>query len=405
MVSSAAQVRLPCPDGSIEDYRLGPPRDWQRPGAPFQTRIGFAAAHVVADPLADNTPGRPAALDWDATLAFRRHLWSYGLGVADAMDTAQRGMGLTWDATAELIRRSAAEADATGGLLACGVGTDQLAQANEKSGATRGGATRIGATGAGAATLDAVVHAYEEQLALVEGVGARPILMASRQLAAAAGDADDYAKVYGRLLGQCTRPAILHWLGPMFDPALEGYWGSQDIEAATEAFLDIVRTHAASVDGVKVSLLDADHEVRLRDALPEGVHLYTGDDFHYPELIKSGSDALLGIFDAIAPAAAAAFAALDAGDEQGYDEAFAATVPLSRHLFATPTYYYKTGICFLAWLCGHQEAFAMVGGLQSARSVAHLVKAFRLADQAGLLPDPDLAASRMRQFLALAGVK
>jgi Protein of unknown function (DUF993) len=386
---SARSIDLPRPDGSVESYRLGPPRDWPRPGAPFRTRIGYAAAHVVADPLADNTPGTPAVLDWDATLAYRRHIWSYGLGVADAMDTAQRGMGLTWDATAKLIRRSAAEAAAAGGLLACGVGTDQLAPVDGKPDAT---------------TLDDVVRAYEEQLALVEEVGAGPILMASRHLAAAARDADDYARVYGRLLGQCGRPAILHWLGPMFDPALEGYWGSRDTETATDAFLDIVRTHAHVVDGVKVSLLDADHEVRLRDALPDGVHLYTGDDFHYPQLIKSGSDALLGIFDPIAPAAAGAFAALDAGDEAAYDEAFAATVPLSRHLFAAPTYYYKTGICFLAWLCGHQEAFVMVGGLQSARSVPHLVQAFRLADRAGLFPDPDLAVSRMRQFLAVAGM-
>jgi Protein of unknown function (DUF993) len=386
---NTAAVDLPRADGSVESYRLGPPRDWPRPGAPFRTRIGYAAAHVVADPLADNTPGQPAVLDWDATLAFRRHLWSYGLGVADAMDTAQRGMGLTWDATAELIRRSAAEAAATGGLLACGVGTDQLTPTDGKPGAV---------------TLDAVVRAYEEQLALVEEVGARPILMASRQLAAAARDADDYAKVYGRLLAQCARPAILHWLGPMFDPALAGYWGSGDVDTATDAFIDIVRMHAAAVDGVKVSLLDADHEVRLRSALPEGVHLYTGDDFHYPELIKSGSDALLGIFDAIAPAAAGAFAALDVGDERAYDDAFAATVPLSRHLFAAPTFYYKTGICFLAWLCGHQEAFVMVGGLQSARSISHLAQAFRLADRAGLFPDPDLAARRMRQYLAVAGL-
>ncbi len=383
------RVALPRPDGSVESYLMGAPRAWPRPGTPFRSRIGYAAAHVVADPLADNTPGRPAVVDWDATLAFRRHLWSYGLGVADAMDTAQRGMGLTWDATAELIQRSAAEAAATGGLLACGVGTDQLVSTDHPT---------------GAASLDAVVRAYEEQLALVEDAGARPILMASRQLAAAARDTDDYAKVYGRLLGQCTRPAILHWLGPMFDPALEGYWGSRDVETATGSFLDIVRTHATAVDGVKVSLLDADHEVRLRSALPEGVRLYTGDDFHYPELIRSGSDALLGIFDAIAPAAAGAFAALDAGDDQAYGEAFAATVPLSRHLFSAPTYYYKTGICFLAWLCGHQSAFVMVGGLQSARSVPHLVQVFRLADRAGLFPDPDLAAGRMRQFLAVAGV-
>jgi hypothetical protein len=380
-------IHLPASDGSLQPYQLQEPRAWPRPSGRPARRIAYAAAHVVADPYADNTPGAPAVLDWDATLAYRRHLWSYGLGVADAMDTAQRGMGLTWDATAELIRRSATEAAACGGLLACGVGTDHLPSSS-----------------IGHASLDEVTRAYEEQLAVVEDAGARPILMASRHLAAAAADAEDYAKVYGHLLGQVSQPAILHWLGPMFDPALEGYWGSADLEVATEAFLSIVREHAAKVDGVKVSLLDEDHEVRLRAALPEGVHLYTGDDFNYPQLIRTGSDALLGIFDAIAPAAAAALAALDAGDEQAYDQAFAPTVPLSRHLFETPTYYYKTGICFLAWLAGHQKAFAMVGGLQSARSVPHLVRAFQLADQAGLFPDPELAAARMRQFLAVHGV-
>nr|WP_269091024.1 dihydrodipicolinate synthase family protein [Actinopolymorpha cephalotaxi] len=384
-------MNLPSEDGSIRPYELMAPPQWVRRGEGFTSRVAFAAAHVVADPFADNTPGAPARLDWDATLAFRRHLWAHGLGVADAMDTAQRGMGLTWDTTAELIRRSAAEAASCGGRIACGAGTDQL--------------PALGASAAaGPPSLDDVVAAYEEQLAVVENAGAQPILMASRHLASAARDADDYRKVYDRLLGQVRRPAILHWLGPMFDPALSGYWGSADLAAATDTFLSLVRDHAGVVDGVKVSLLDADHEIAVRSALPAGVRLYTGDDFNYPDLIASGSDALLGIFAAIAPAAATALAALDAGDTAAYDEAFGPTVPLSRHLFGTPTYYYKTGICFLAWLSGHQDAFAMVGGLQSARSVPHLVEAFRLADRAGLLPDPDLAAARMRTFLALHGV-
>jgi hypothetical protein len=386
-VDGASSVVLPRADGSLETYQVAAPRDWPRPHQPFASRIAYAAAHVVADPLADNAPGAPARLDWDATLAFRRHLWSYGLGVADAMDTAQRGQGLTWDTAAELIRRSAREAAAHGGALACGAGTDQLPwPADEEIG------------------LDTVVAAYEEQLAVVEDAGARPILMASRHLAAVARGVDDYAKVYARLLGQTSQPAILHWLGPMFDPALEGYWGAVDVDTATDAFLAIVREHAARIDGVKVSLLDEDHEVRLRSALPSGVRLYTGDDFNYPALIRSGSDALLGIFDAIAPAAATALAALDRGDAQAYDDAFGATVPLSRHLFSAPTYYYKTGICFLAWLSGHQNGFTMVGGMQSARSVPHLAQAFRLADRAGLLPDPDLACARMREFLAVHGV-
>jgi hypothetical protein len=383
----ASSVVLPRADGSLETYHLAEPRAWPRPRRPFVARTAYAAAHVVADPLADNAPGAPARLDWDATLAFRRHLWSYGLGVADAMDTAQRGMGLTWDTATELIRRSAREAAAEGGMLACGAGTDQLPWPVAE-----------------VVSLDSVIAAYEEQLAVVEDAGARPILMASRHLAAAARGVDDYAKVYARLLGQATQPAILHWLGPMFDPALQGYWGTTDIDAATEAFLAIVREHAARIDGVKVSLLDEDHEVRLRSALPEGVHLYTGDDFNYPSLIRSGSDALLGIFDAIAPAAAAALAALDRSDFDAYDDAFATTVPLSRHLFSAPTYHYKTGICFLAWISGHQAGFTMVGGMQSARSVPHLVQAFRLADRAGLLPDPELAGARMREFLTVQGV-
>ena len=299
------------------------------------------------------------------------------------MDTAQRGMGLTWATTKELIVRSAAEARELGGAIACGVGTD----------------SRTAIT-----SLDEVAGAYLEQLEVVEGAGSQSILMASRQLAELATGADDYAAVYGKILAQVGRPVILHWLGPMFDPALAGYWGSADVTIATEAFLAIIGEHADKIDGVKVSLLDADHEVALRAALPAGVRLYTGDDFNYPDLIASGSHALLGIFDAIAPAAAAALAALDAGDAVAYRDAFDATVPLSRHLFSTPTFYYKTGIAFLAWLSGHQDAFSMVGGLQSARSLPHLAEAFRLADVAGLLPDPELAERRMRAVLAVHGI-
>lgn len=395
-------VALPTMSGEIEDHTftgpavpgaagtaggsagLGVP---DGPGAgPFRTV--YAAAHVVADPLADNTPGAPARLDWDATLGYRRHLWSYGLGVADAMDTAQRGMGLTWDATAELIRRSGAEARACGGLLACGVGTDQLADA-------RG--------------VDEVLGAYLDQLAVVEAAGATPILMASRHLARVAASPDDYVKVYERLIEEASGPVILHWLGPMFDPALAGYWGSADVERAMGVVRTLIEAHAAKVDGIKVSLLEERYEVALRAALPDGVKLYTGDDFNYPQLIKGDGDryshALLGIFDAIAPVAAAAIRALAAGRADDYDRLLAPTVPLSRHLFAAPTYYYKTGIVFLAWLTGHQPAFRMVGGLESARSVPHLCEALRLADRAGLIIDPDLAARRTRAFLELAGVR
>lgn len=379
-----AELRLP----GIGRYRLHDPALLAPPPGPAATRVVYAAAHVVADPVRGNAPGAPAAVDWDATLDFRRHLWSLGLGVADAMDTAQRGMGLDWAATRELVNRSGAEAAAVGGRLACGVGTDQLT--------------------APAGSLAEVAAAYEEQLAVVEGAGAQPILMASRALAALAKGPDDYLRVYGGLIAQAGRPVILHWLGEMFDPALAGYWGSGDLDRATDTVLTLLKEHSTRVDGIKVSLLDADREVALRRALPEGVRLYTGDDFNYPELIRGDelghSDALLGIFDPIAATAAAALHALDAGDLARYDALLEPTLPLARHLFAAPTYHYKTGIVFLAWLAGHQEHFTMVAGAQSGRSVPHLVELLRLADVAGILPDPELAAHRMRSFLAVAGV-
>nr|WP_239316399.1 dihydrodipicolinate synthase family protein [Planobispora longispora] len=361
------------------------PVTWERPAGPPRSRIVYAAAHVVADPLGDNTPGSPAAVDWDATLRFRRHLWSHGLRVADAMDTAQRNMGLDWAATSELIRRSAAEAADFGDpatLVACGAGTDHAPDAG---------------------TLDQVVAAYTEQIETVRKAGAGVIVMASRQLARIARGPEDYHAVYGKLLAAADRPVILHWLGEMFDPQLAGYWGSRDVAEATASFLELIREHAPMVDGVKVSLLDADHEIGLRAALPEGVKLYTGDDFNYPSLIASGSHALLGVFDAIAPAAAAALAALDAGDLARYEEIMAPTVPLSRKIFEAPTYNYKTGIVFLAWLNGHQDAFAMVNGAQASRSLPHLAEVFRLADAAGLLADPELAVHRMRSLLAVNG--
>jgi hypothetical protein len=377
------KIDLPHADGSIVPYTLGEPRAYPPPASPATSRVAYAAAHVVVDPLAD-----PEAIDWETTLGFRRHLWSYGLGVAEAMDTAQRGMGLDWPATRELIERSGAEARACGGRIVCGAGTDQLPP--------------------GPAPLDRIVAAYEEQLGVIEAAGGTPVIMASRQLAASAEGPDDYAAVYGRLLGQVARPAVLHWLGPMFDPALEGYWGSADLDAAAESVLAIIGAHSDRVDGIKVSLLDAGREIALRRRLPAGVRLYTGDDFNYPELIRGDdvghSDALLGIFDPIAPAAAAALGALDTGDLEAYERIFGPTVPLARHIFATPTYYYKTGVVFLAWLAGHQAHFRMVGGLESARSVPHLVRLFELADQAGLLPDPELAVTRMRAWLTVQGV-
>ncbi len=385
-------IRLPGPGGALRTYEPRTEPLAVTAGRPFTSRTVFSAAHVVADPYADVSPDSPAAVDWDATLAFRRHLWSHGLGVAEAMDTAQRGMGLDWAGAAELIRRSAAEAEAAGGLIACGVGTDQLP------------VTEFGHP-YGLAEIRA---AYEEQLALVEESGAQAILMASRALAAVAKGPEDYLEVYGHLLRQASEPVILHWLGPMFDPALEGYWGATDLDAATRTFLDVIAAHPDKVDGVKVSLLDAQREIDLRRRLPKGVRCYTGDDFNYPELIAGDdqgfSHALLGIFDPLGPLAAEAVRVLDTGDVPGFRALLDPTVVLSRHLFQAPTRFYKTGVVFLAWLAGHQRHFTMVGGLQSARSLPHFATAYELADGLGLFPDPKLAEERMKTLLSVYGV-
>ncbi|MBF6348207.1 MULTISPECIES: dihydrodipicolinate synthase family protein [Nocardia] len=390
--STGVSVVLPL-GGRLETYVLGAPGAWTRPTRPITSRVAFAAAHVIPRATADNTPGAPAAVDWDATLAYRHELWSYGLGVADAMDTAQRGMGLDWQATAELIRRSGAEAASAGGRLACGAGTDQLDLAGLPT---------------GPAGLAAIVDAYREQIDVVTEAGAQVILMASRALAQVARSAADYVSVYEKLLAGVDRPVILHWLGTMFDPALYGYWGSADIDTATETFRMLIENNRSKIDGVKVSLLDAAHEIALRRALPEGVRLYTGDDFNYPELIvgdaQGYSDALLGIFAAIYPAASTALQELDTGNSTRASDILGATQALGRHIFAAPTYYYKTGIAFLSWLNGRQPGFSMVGGLSTGRSVTHLAELFRLADKAGLLSDPELAAHRMRIYLELNGL-
>jgi len=388
MTGTTTTVPLPTPTGGWRDVRLAEPRAWAEHPQGFQSRVAFAAAHVVADPRAENVPGAPAVVDWDATLAVRRQLFRYGMGVAEAMDTAQRNMGLDWPAARELITRSAALAREHGARIASGAGTDQLSGP--------------------AAGLSEVTEAYLEQVEAVEAAGSQVILMASRQLAALARGPEDYRRVYEAVLAGATRPVILHWLGEAFDPQLRGYWGSPEVDTATRSFLELVGEHSAKIDGVKVSLLSAEHERGLRAALPDGVRLYTGDDFNYPELIEGDgrhhSDALLGAFAAIAPAAAAALAALDAGDVAGYRREMAPTLALSRHLFAAPTYYYKTGIAFLAWLNGHQDGFVMVGGLQSARSTLHLARVFELANEARLLTDPERAAFRLHQLFAVAGL-
>lgn len=381
-------IRLPSADGSFRPYRPNPDPFAPLTHAPARSRTFYAAAHVVADPLAASAEAAPL-VDWEATLAFRRRLWSQGLGVAEAMDTAQRGMGLDWPTAAELIRRSAAEARAQGGRIVCGAGTDQLEPGRTHS-------------------LDAITKAYEEQLAHTEACGAGAVLMASRALAGAARGPEDYLEVYGTLLRQSASPVVLHWLGPMFDPELDGYWGGVDLDEAVEVFLKVVAESPGKVDGVKVSLLDAEREVDIRRRLPAGVRCYTGDDFHYPELIAGdgalASDALLGIFDPIAPIAARAALALDRDDQAGFRELLDPTVRLSRHLFAPPTRFYKTGVVLLAWLAGHQDHFGMVGGLQSARSLPHLATAYELADGLGLFPDPELAEDRMRRLLSVYGV-
>lgn len=383
-------LKLPRADGSLYQYQQMQKTAAAKTDTKFQSRIAFSAAHVVCDPLADTDPILQAKIDWEDTLKYRHYLWSQGFAVAEAMDTAQRGMGLGWESSKELIRRSINEARSIGARIACGAGTDQLA--------------------AGAkATLLEIQQAYEEQCSFIEKHGGQIILMASRALAQAAEAPEDYDKVYSRILDQVSGPVILHWLGDMFDPALKGYWGHTNINDAMEICLNIIWDHKEKVDGIKISLLDKKQEVKMRQLLPEGVRMYTGDDFHYPELIRgdeSGySDALLGIFDAIAPAASLALHSLDNGDIKRYEEVMAKTVPLAKHIFQKPTYSYKTGIVFMAYLNGHQSHFRMIGGAESARSIVHLADLFVLADHAGLLSDPDLATERMRKALALAGIE
>jgi hypothetical protein len=401
----ALTLRLPSVTGELAAYTLRGTAP-VRPAAGVKfNRIAYSAAHVVADPLATIDPWLQCAVDWDATIAYRRHLWSLGLGVAEAMDTAQRGMGLDWPTSLELIRRSLdAARDIPGALVASGCGTDHLVLENVKS-------------------VDEVIAGYEEQMAAIEKLGGKLIVMASRALARVARSPADYERVYDRILSQARQPVVLHWLGPMFDPALAGYWrgssqaaagGSDDVDAAMDTALGIIAAHAEKVDGIKISLLDKHKEIAMRRRLPPGVRMYTGDDFNYAELIAGDghgaepthgrSDALLGIFDAIAPAASAALGELARGNVERFHAILGPTVPLSRHIFAAPTRFYKTGVVFMAWLNGHQKHFTMVGGQQSTRSLVHLAELFRLADAANLLEQPQLAVSRMKALLTLHGV-
>ncbi|MBB4235407.1 DUF993 family protein [Rhizobium esperanzae] len=383
-------INLPL-DGKIVPYTLaGTPIELKKRDAKSFPRIAFAAAHVVADPLADNDPWLTPAIDWERTLAFRHRLWDLGLGVAEAMDTAQRGMGLGWPEARDLIRRALAEAAGRkDALIACGAGTDHLSPGPD-------------------VTVDTIIRAYEEQIETVEAAGGRIILMASRALAVAAKGPDDYVRVYDRILRQVREPVIIHWLGEMFDPALEGYWGNGDHLKAMETCLQVIEANSTKVDGIKISLLSKEKEVTMRRQLPKAVRMYTGDDFNYAELIagdeEGHSDALLGIFDAIAPAASAALDALGRKSNHEFFDLLEPTVPLSRHIFKAPTRFYKTGVVFLAYLNGLQDHFTMVGGQQSTRSLSHLAELFRLADKARVLADPELATDRMRQVLAVHGV-
>ncbi len=386
-----ATIALPTKDRKLQPYATGEPIVFPSQAETQRfNRIAYAAAHVVADPLADVDLWGDAAIDWEKTIAFRHYLWDLGLGVAEAMDTAQRGGGLDWTSAKELIGHALDAAKSRPGVkICCGVGTDHLDPAADTS-------------------IDQIIRAYEEQIEAIEAIGGRLVVMASRALARAAKTPADYAGVYGRILRQVKEPVIIHWLGEMFDPALAGYWGSADHAAAMQTCLGIIHDNAAKIDGVKISLLSREKEIEMRRKLPSGVRMYTGDDFNYAELIAGDehgySDALLGIFDAIAPAASAGLARLAAADLQGFHGILEPTVPLSRHIFKSPTRFYKTGVVFLAWLNGLQDHFIMIGGQESARSLLHLAELFRLADKARVLHDPDLAASRMSKLLAMQGL-
>ncbi len=385
------EILLPVINNKLELYKTGPASTYPKSRQSRFNRIAFAAAHVVPDPLLAIDPSLAGgAIDWEATLNYRRHLWRLGFGVAEAMDTAQRGMGLNWTQSLELIEKSIdAAGDIPGAIVACGAGTDQLEM--------------------GPHSIDQVIGAYLEQCCAIEKLGGRIILMASRALVSAANTADDYIRVYNRVLSDVNEPVIIHWLGDMFDPALSGYWGHQNTEKAMQVCLNILEQNVNKIDGIKISLLDKNKEISMRQRLPPGVRMYTGDDFNYAELIDGDtvghSDALLGIFDAIAPAASEALQALTDGDVKLFHSILAPTVPLSRHIFAEPTRFYKTGIVFMAYLNGMQNHFTMIGAQQGSRSIVHLAEIFRLADKAGLLTDPDLAVNRMKAVLVVHGLE
>lgn len=384
----APEVRIPTEGGSFAVHQMHEPVDYPRPAEPFKRRTAYAAPHVVADVLSEYTPGHVPPVDWESTLAFRQHLWSYGIGVAEAMDTSERGPGgLSWPQAQELIRRTLAAAP-DDALVVCGVGTEQLP--------------------AVVSDTQAVVDAYLEQLDYVESLGGEAVIRASHQLVSAAKDQDDYTEVYSRVLEHATRPAIIHWLGTVFDPSLQGYWGHDDVRGALEVVLALADSQRDRLKGVKFSLLDPELEIELRQRLPDGLHVFTGDDYDYPELIlgdgETYSNGLLGVLDPLAPIASKAFQALDRGDDDEYLRTMRSTVPLAVKMFEPPAAMYKTGTVFLAYLSGHQDHFRMVSGREGMRSILHLVELFVLADELGLFPDPEISAHRMQLVLELSGV-
>jgi len=381
------KILLPNKSGELSAYSLTGEPVLGTPMDKDSTRVVYSAAHVVADPFSDSAPMGLPGIDWDKTMAFRHHLAGLGLGIAEAMDTAQRGMGLDWAQSLELIRCTKAELP--NALVANGCGTDHLSDGELYS-------------------LEDVRRAYLEQVEAIQNVGGRIILMASRALARVANGADDYISIYNDVLAACEDPVILHWLGDMFDPALAGYWGAQSFEDALPTVLEIITANEAKVDGIKISLLDAAKEITMRQQLPATVRMYTGDDFNYPELIGGDGDtfshALLGIFDPLANHAASAIAALSKGDAATFHAILDPTVPLARHIFRAPTRHYKTGVVFLAWLNGHQDHFKMLGGAEAMRALPYFVDCFKLADACGALAKPDLACERMGHLLKLYGV-
>ena len=381
-------IQLPDASGNLAAYALsGTPIPVRKPVNTFN-RIVFSAAHVVANPYADIDVSSESAIDWERTMAYRRHLAGLGLGIAEAMDTAQRGMGLTWEQSLLLIQKTTEELSDFNVPIYSGCGTDQL----------RPGAAK---------DIGAVQAAYLKQLHAIQRIGGKVILMSSRALAQVARSPQDYLDVYRKVLNECNHKVVLHWLGDMFDPTLAGYWGHSSLDAAMEVALEVIHESPSKIDGIKISLLDKQREIDMRRRLPAGVKMYTGDDFNYPELIAGDeqgfSHALLGIFDAIAPAASVALDQLAAGNRQGFLDTLEPTVALSRRIFGAPTRFYKTGVVFLAYLNGHQDHMVMLAGHQAMRPLPYFVDIFKMAEAAGLLRDPDFACARMKAWLAVHG--